>query len=132
LYFDASVISAYWYEGADVAMLARRMHTRKWWDVERGHFSLWASAFGEGELLAGKFLKQRECVKMVRRLRYFPATSEATELQKELLERGLVPESKPGDAAHLAISTSHGMDYLLTELCSHGECQRPAPSRRTL
>ena len=45
VYFDTSVISAYWYEGSDVALLARRLHMREWWDAERKHFSLWASAF---------------------------------------------------------------------------------------
>lgn len=119
LYFDTSVISAYWYEGADVAMLARRMHTREWWDAEREHFSLWASAFGEDELMAGKFPRQRECVKMIRRLRYLTATSAVTKLIDELLERGLVPETKPGDAAHLAVATSHGIDYLLTWNYAH-------------
>lgn len=47
VYLDTSVISAYWYEGADVAMLAMRLHTREWWDLERGHFAVWTSAVAE-------------------------------------------------------------------------------------
>jgi hypothetical protein len=39
-YLDTSVISAFWYEGADVAMLARRLHTREWWDMERHRLSV--------------------------------------------------------------------------------------------
>jgi hypothetical protein len=119
LYFDTSVISAYWYEGADVAMLARRMHTREWWDSERKQFSLWASTFGEAELQAGHFPRQRECLKMIRRIRYLTVTNSVKDLMDEILERGLVPETKPGDAAHLAISTSHGIDYLLTWNYAH-------------
>jgi hypothetical protein len=119
LYFDTSVISAYWYEGADVAMLARRLHTREWWDQERKHFELWASLFGELELRAGKYSKQAECVKMIRRLRYLPITTQTTDLVEELLECRLVPSTKPGDAQHLAVSTSHGMDYLLTWNYAH-------------
>lgn len=119
LYFDTSIISAYWYEGADVAMLARRMYTREWWDAERKQFNLWASAFGEAELRAGHYPRRRECLKMISRLRYLPVTKSATDLIDKLLERGLVPETKPGDAAHLAISTSHGIDYLLTWNYAH-------------
>jgi hypothetical protein len=119
LYFDTSIISAYWYEGGDVAMLARRMYTREWWDAERKHFSLWASLFGEAELRAGEYPKQGNCVKMIRRLPYLAVTNEVTDLIDELVERGLVPPTKSGDAQHLAISTSHGIDYLLTWNYAH-------------
>src|SRR5947207_519692 len=119
VYFDTSVLSAYWYEGADVTVLARRMHTREWWDQEREHFGLWASAFGEAELRAGHFPRQRECLKMIRRLRYLPVTTQVKELLAQLVERGLVPSTKAGDAAHLAISASHGIDYLLTWNYAH-------------
>ena len=43
VYLDTTIISAYWFEGADVASLARRLKTREWWDIERLHFSLWSS-----------------------------------------------------------------------------------------
>src|SRR6266851_5727153 len=72
IYLDTSLISAYWYEGADVAMLARRLHTREWWELERRHFGLWGSAVGEKELQSGTFPRQDECLKMMRRLRFLP------------------------------------------------------------
>jgi len=53
VYLDTSIISAFWYEGADVTMLARRMKTREWWDAERRHFILTCSAIAEAELRAG-------------------------------------------------------------------------------
>jgi hypothetical protein len=119
VYLDTSVISAYWYEGADVAMLARRLHTREWWDAERKLFSLWASNFVEDELRAGKYRRQTECVKMIRRMAYLPATSAMKDFREQLLERSIIPESKELDAAHLAIATSHGIDYLLTWNYAH-------------
>src|SRR5438046_8696458 len=109
VYFDTSVVSAYWYEGADVALLARRMHTREWWDLERKHFGLWASAFGEAELEAGHFPRQLDCLKMVRRLRYLPVTTLVRDLLEELLKRGLVPPTKAGDAGNLAIPASQAV-----------------------
>jgi hypothetical protein len=119
VYFDTSVISAYWYEGGDVTMLARRLHTREWWDSERKHFELWVSNFAEAELRAGKYPRQAECVKMIQRLRYLPVTTEVTDFLDELLTRRLVPATKLGDAEHLAVSTSHGVDYLLTWNYAH-------------
>ena len=56
---------------------------------------------------------------MIRRLRYLPVTTQVKELLAQLVERGLVPSTKAGDAAHLAISASHGIDYLLTWNYAH-------------
>ena len=50
-------------------------------------------------------------MKMIRRINYLPATKAMKELRTELLERGIIPTNKELDAAHLAISTSHGIDY---------------------
>jgi hypothetical protein len=119
VYLDTSIISAYWYEGSDMAMLVRRLRTREWWKLERMHFAMCASDFGEAELRAGTFPRQRECLKMIRRLRYFSATAEVRSLVDEILRHGLVPANKAGDAEHLAISATHGIDFLLTWNYAH-------------
>ena len=103
VYLDTSIISAYWYEGADVTLLTRRLHTREWWQVERQHCILWAPAFVEAELRTGVFARQDECKRMVRRLRYLSITAAVTTVKDRLLECGLVPINKPGDAGHLAV-----------------------------
>jgi hypothetical protein len=41
-------------------MLARRLHTREWWDLERRNFEIWISAFTEAELRSGTSLPQAE------------------------------------------------------------------------
>ena len=98
-YLDTSIISALWYEGSDVAMVARRLYTREWWDLEQRHFAVWSSAFSEAELRAGNFPRQRECLKMVRRLRYLTVTTAVRELVEEIVQRKIVPPNKAGDAA---------------------------------
>ena len=60
IYLDTSVISAFWYEGADVSLLSLRLHTREWWELERQHFTVWASAFIEAEFEAGTFARHEE------------------------------------------------------------------------
>jgi hypothetical protein len=119
VYLDTSVVSALYYEGADVAMLARRLHTREWWDLERRHFTVSSSEFTEAELRAGTFPRQNECLKTVRRLGYLSVTSEVRDLIREILRWKIVPGTKASDAAHLAISASHGYDYLLTWNYAH-------------
>jgi hypothetical protein len=119
VYLDTSIVSAFWYEGADVSLLARRLWTREWWDLERQHFVVWTSAFTEAELQAGTFAKQAECVKMVRRIRYLVASTEVRDLIQEILVQRLVPANKATDATHLALCAAHGMDYLLTWNYAH-------------
>ena len=87
VYLDTSIISAYWYAGSDIAMMARRLHTREWWDLERTYFTVWTSAFSEAELNEGTFARQRECLKMVRRLRYLPATTLVRNLKEEIMQQ---------------------------------------------
>ena len=119
VYLDTSIISAYWFEGADVAMLARRLHTREWWELEKPHFALWTSAFGEAELRAGAFARQPDCLKMVQRLRYLSVTVAVPQLIEEIMRRKLVPPNKTGDAAHLAIAAADSIDFLLTWNYAH-------------
>ena len=119
VYFDTSIISAYWYEGADIAMISRRLRTREWWDAERENFALRASRFTEAELEAGVFPKQPECLKMVRRMHYLTATAAVREFIEEIMQAHVVPEKKRADAGHLAISAVHEIDYLLTWNYAH-------------
>src|SRR6516225_188137 len=119
IYLDTSVISAFWYESTDVLMVARRLQTREWWDLERTHFEIWASVAVESELRAGVFPRQHECLQMVSELRYLQITAAVRELSDRVLERRIVPEGKTADATHLAPSAWHGIDYLLTWNYAH-------------
>jgi hypothetical protein len=114
VYLDTSIVSAFWYEGADVVLLSRRLSTREWWDLERRHFAIWSSAFTEAELRAGTFARQVECQRMVRQLRYLPVTAAVKQLAKQIVRLAIVAPKKAADAAHLAIAAVHRIDYLLT------------------
>jgi hypothetical protein len=119
VYLDTSIISANWYEAADVAMLARRLRTREWWELERAHFAIWVTGFGEAELGAGMFPRQSDCLKMQRRLHYLPVTTLVRDLINQIVRQKIVPADKAGDAAHLACATAHDIDFLLTWNYAH-------------
>ena len=114
VYLDTNIFSAYWYDGADVSGLARRLATREWWETERQHFAVWASAYTETELRSGKFRRQAECLEMVRRQPYLPMDRETRSLSDAILKAGIVPSTKPGDAVQMAVSAAHQIDYLRT------------------
>ena len=48
-----------------------------------------------------------------------PEPQTATELAEQILATGLIPPQAALDAAHIAMATVHGMDYLLTWNCKH-------------
>lgn len=113
VYLDTSIISAYWYDGGDIASIARRLKTREWWDLERTNFSVWSSSIAEKELRGGKYPRQLDCVRTARRMRYLPVLHTCEQLADELLAARVIPATKGVDALHLAIGTAHGVDYLL-------------------
>jgi hypothetical protein len=119
IYLDTNIISAYWYKGGDIAVAARRLHTKEWWDVEHQHFKVFVSIATINELRAGRFPRQADCVKMARSLPRLAMTRKAKEVLEELLESRLVPDTKPGDALQMAVSTAHDVDYLLTWNYAH-------------
>jgi hypothetical protein len=119
VYLDTTIPSAFWYEGGDVLALGRRIVTRDWWEVESSHFQLHVSSVTEDELRAGSFRRQKDCLSMVRRLKYLPITRSTRDFAMELLDSRIVPATKPGDALQIAIATTHALDYLLTWNYAH-------------
>ncbi len=119
VYLDTNIISAYWFEGNDVAAAARRLHTRQWWSLERRHFSLYVSVTTLNELRAGPFPRQSDCLKMARALPRLAMTRNARRVLDELLKTRLIPDTKPGDALQMAVSAAHEVDYLLTWNYAH-------------
>lgn len=119
VYLDTTIISAYWYEGADVPSLARRVKTRDWWQAESEYFSLWISATTVNELRAGRFRRQADCLRMAQRLPRVPVDRATDQLAEDLLAARIVPEAKRGDALQLAVSTARDIDYLLTWNYAH-------------
>jgi predicted nucleic acid-binding protein len=119
VYLDTNIISAYWYEGKDVAGAARRFHTSEWWNAERRQFSVYVSVTTINELRAGSFRRQADCLKMARALPRLALTRKAKHVLDELLKSRLIPETKPGDALQMAVSAAHEIDYLLTWNYTH-------------
>jgi len=119
VYLDTNIISSYWYVGSDIAGRARRLTTREWWRNEQRHLAIWASAASEDELAAGRFPRQADCLRFVRRLPYLPINAKVRRFAGTLVEAGVVPAEKPGDALQMAVCAVHRIDYLLSWNYAH-------------
>lgn len=113
-YVDANIFSVMFYPGNDLKVRYQRLVTWEWWKHERKHFEVFSSTFAESELSRGVFRGQEKSLALIRRLAYIPVSSAAKRCIAAYIQERLVPETKHGDAAHLALATVHRVDYLLT------------------
>lgn len=103
----------------DVVVAGQQQATREWWSERRPHYELYVSTLvmeeasrGDAEAAAARLRELRECLVLT-----YPV--EAQELTRALLASRLIPANAEADAAHIAIASVHGMDFLLTWNCRH-------------
>ena len=115
VYIETSVIS---YLAArpsrDVVVAAYQEVTREWWRSAPDRFHLVASALVVSETRAGDADAARARLEELEGLVFLDATNEAEVLTGLLLDSGAVPPTAAEDAAHIAIATTNGVDYLVT------------------
>ena len=120
LYLETTIIS---YLAArlsrDLVVAAHQQLTHEWWDNHRHGFDLFSSQLVEREAAAGDEIVARKRLRLLSDTVTLDATAESQALTKELLGLEALPENASDDAAHIAIATVHGMDYLLTWNCRH-------------
>ena len=122
VYLDTTILSSYWYEGADVLSIGRRITTRDWWGNERLRFSLWVSSVTEDELEAGNYPRQAEALAMARRLKILADARAGTRIRGTVntAARGSGIQTGRCPANGDCYGTSHGLPAHL-ELCPPGQ-----------
>ena len=73
--------------------------------------------------------------KRLRNLENIPllaVTDSAVELSKKLLEQGALPPKATDDALHIALTSVHNIDYLLTWNCRHIDNAETKPIVRSV
>lgn len=119
LYPDANIFSSMNYTGGSAFLLARRLATLRWWEIERHHYQLVSSIHTVEELADGRYPGQDKAVAAAKRFRRLTYSSTVRMCARLFIENGVVPAKQLGDAAHLAFASVHGVDYLLTWNQSH-------------
>ena len=103
----------------DLRLAAHQEATQEWWECQRNEYELYVSAAvlaeaGEGDpAYAAKRLAVLDGIPELR------VSKEVTELAAWLLAEQIIPAVAEVDAAHLAFSAVHGIDFLLTWNCKH-------------
>lgn len=120
IYLESSVIS---YLAArptrDILATAHQQVTREWWERSRSQFELYVSVEVLNEIRRGDPLAAAQRLSYVESLPILEADEQARALAAEILRTSALPQKAAADAAHIAIATVNGMEFLLTWNCTH-------------
>jgi hypothetical protein len=120
LYLETTILS---YLAArpsrDLIVAGHQQITQDWWTTDRQGFDLYASQLVQMEAAAGDPEVAARRLELLEEAKLLATTEAALTLAAALVGRNAVPRKAPEDAAHIAIATVHGMDFLLTWNCKH-------------
>jgi hypothetical protein len=120
VYIETSIVSYLTArKSRDIIIAAHQKLTREWWKSKRRSFDCYGSEAVIREATAGDAREAKRRLKRLNEVRVLEATAEARELAQLFLTRKVVPLKAAEDAAHIAIATVNGMDFILTWNCKH-------------
>ena len=130
VYLETTVLSYLTARDAlDVIVAAHQSVTRTWWARQREQYHLVASAIVVREAGAGDPELAAKRLALIADCDLLQITDAVERLAALLLARGLVPDTVPNDALHIAVATVGGAEYLLTWNLRH---LAGAPARRRI
>lgn len=120
IYIETSVVSYLTARRSrDLVVAAHQQLTEDWWHLRRRDFELYVSQSVVMKASAGDPEAARRRLTAIESLALLDVTSEVEDLAASLLTLSVLPKKASEDAIHIAVSTVHGMDYLLTWNCRH-------------
>jgi hypothetical protein len=103
----------------DLIVAAHQQLTQDWWETERARFDLFISQLVIDEISAGDQVVAQKRLSFVEGIPLVSVTEEVSLLAEQFLASKSLPAKAAKDAAHVAVATVHGLDYLMTWNCKH-------------
>jgi hypothetical protein len=119
VYIETSIPSFYFEVRSEPEMVARRKWTRLWWSQCRNNYEVVSSEAVLVELAGGNFPSQSEALELVSQVPLLAIEEPIMEIVEAYIKHKVMPNDPLGDALHLAITSYHGCDFLLTWNCKH-------------
>lgn len=119
IYLETSVISYLTaLPSRTIIGAAHQQITQAWWEM-RSRYDLFVSASVLAECAGGHAEAAAKRLQIIKGIPILATTDESIELARSLVSHSAMPRKATEDALHIALSTIHGMDYLLTWNCRH-------------
>lgn len=93
--------------------------TRQWWEARRDDFDILVSELVLEECGKGDAEAAARRLAVISDLDILQIDEEVVDLTDAIMQSGIIPAKAAADAAHIAIASRHGIDYLLTWNCRH-------------
>ena len=103
----------------ELIVAAHQQITKEWWRTRQEAFDICISQFVVDEASAGDAEAARERLEVLQPFALLDITQPVLDLAATLLQLGAMPQKAALDAAHIAISAVHGVEYLMTWNCAH-------------
>jgi len=119
VYIETSVVGAYFEDRTDIVSVAQRHWTRRWWQEEKGRYDIFCSDAVVNELEHPDYFHSEEALDLISDIPRLPLEEAVSDIAKVYIDKGVMPRDPLGDALHLALTSYHRCDYLLTWNCNH-------------
>jgi predicted nucleic acid-binding protein len=120
VYIETSIISYLTARlSRDLIIAANQQLTQEWWRERRHDFDLYISQLVLEEIRGGDQGAATERLQTAARIPRLILNEAALTLAERLVQNGPLPRKASADALHIAIATTHGLEYLLTWNCKH-------------
>jgi hypothetical protein len=103
----------------DLRVAAHQQVTQNWWVNRRGEFECSVSQIVVDEASLGDAVEVQKRLEILANLSALDVTETAETLTRAIMAAGILPPHAFADAAHVAVSATHAIDYLLTWNCKH-------------
>ncbi len=98
----------------DVTIAGHQNTTKLWWSIAAQRFDLFVSQLVIRECSDGDPKAVKDRLDSIDGIPVLPITSDAESLADALIQGHAVPENQPNDALHIALATTHGVQYLVS------------------
>ena len=98
----------------DLVTAAHQQVTQDWWLETKPQIDLFISQLVKDEAGGGDKGAAAKRLQALNGIPLLPTTQDALELAQTIMKQELIPAKATEDALHIALATTHGMDYLMT------------------
>ena len=128
VYIETSIVShATARLSRDPAIAVLQDQARRWWDEQRPKYRLVTSQFVLDEAALGDPAAAERRLKMLADIPILLPDERVEAIAGEIIARSLMPPTAKLDALHVASAAVGGVEYLLTQNCTHIANARVVP-----
>jgi len=93
--------------------------TRQWWEKRKEKYDLFVSQLVIDEALKGDRDAAGRRMDAIEGIASLEIDDEVVRVTEKIMEAGVIPKKSATDAAHIAVASRYGVDYLMTWNCAH-------------